>query len=126
MDDRSWLLEKAEARWKTSADKVAQRMWLKRIKRDRGDDAVEVPLGESWTFTSADSLSTLIAACKSEKGNILRAPTRRHGLRQALGSEFDDDVVVEAPRASAKRTNSRPASVAEEDEDSAEEVLMDD
>ena len=125
-DDRSWLLEKAETRWKTSADKVAQRMWIKRIKRDRGDGAEDIPLGESWSFTSAESVGTLIASCKAETGNILRAPTRRHGLRKALGSEFDDDVDMAEPRASTKRASSRPASVAEEDEDGAEDVPMDD
>ena len=125
-EDRIWLLEKAEARWKTSVDKVAQRMWMKRIRRDRGEEAAEIPLGESWTFTSSEWVNALVVSFKAESGDIERAQDSRRSLKLAPDSEFDEDVIMAEPRASVKRANSRPSSVAEDEEDSADDVSMDD
>ena len=134
-EDRIWLLDKAETRWKTSVDKVAQRMWMKRIRRDRGEEAAEIPLGESWTFTSSEWVNALVVSFKAESGDIERAQDSRRSLKLAPESEFDEDVIMAEldedvimaePRASVKRANSRPSSVAEDEEDSADDVSMDD
>ena len=123
-DDRAWLLQKAEARWKTSQDQVAKRMWMKRIRRDQGVEADDIPPGESWSFPSPESVDSLISTCASENGGSDGLPDGRRRLKLDPNSEFTEDVTMGEPRTSVKRAVSRPASVADDDDDSADEVCM--
>ena len=119
-EDRTWVLEKAVARWKSSYDKVAQSMSMKRIRRDKGDEADEVPLGESWSFTPVEKVNSLIASCERTSGDVGQTSARRRRPKMAVtsevvGSELVEDVVMEEFRTSVKRGNSRPASVADDE-----------
>ena len=103
---------------------------MKRIRRDKGDEADEVPLGESWSFTPVEKVNSLIASCARTSGGIGQTSARRRRPKMAVtsevvGSELVEDVVMEEFRTSVKRGNSRPASVADDDEEqSADDVSM--